>query len=172
MHIYRGPHCIYSRLICIKTYVHVGLHFCDVRLHKSDAGNPFWKSISSSTNAHRAFSWLNEASARELREDLTTYTLRFRCPACLMLCWCLLVMLVWFGMCMCKPCVMYLVLASMSFYVCSRLNRRLWDVMYKRMRCILPNIHVVNLRFSLAPKRSLRISGNICETRYKVNTRM
>ena len=42
MHIYRGPHCIYSRLICIKTYVHVGLHFCDVRLHKSDAGNPFW----------------------------------------------------------------------------------------------------------------------------------
>ena len=42
MHIYTGPHCIYSRLICIKTYVHVGLHFCDVRLHKSDAGNPFW----------------------------------------------------------------------------------------------------------------------------------
>ena len=29
--------------------VHVGLHFCNVRLHKSDAGNPFWFTDSTTT---------------------------------------------------------------------------------------------------------------------------
>ena len=36
-----GHTAFIHRLICIKTYVHVGLHFSGVRLQKSDADIPF-----------------------------------------------------------------------------------------------------------------------------------